>query len=226
MEIFKYLGDMGLQPWMAFVAVLVLGIVFILKDGLVSLVKKFKWKKKGKEFKIGDLTNHDIFNTIQRVKQEVKVMRFFTDGTFDNNKTRMCQDFTNFKCDVCYEGFEHIITLELENMSYNELKTTLLSEMWVMHNKYIIEIKTLWLSKGIPTEDVDYVIELFERFRFDVVQSFQHRIDAIFASSYHSDKFEKILACYDMFAMGIDLLPKDLQTTFEALNGRFKKIKY
>jgi hypothetical protein len=29
-----------------------------------------------------------------------------------------------------------------------------------------------------------------------------------------------------MFAMGIDLLPKDMQTTFEALNGKFKKINY
>jgi hypothetical protein len=29
-----------------------------------------------------------------------------------------------------------------------------------------------------------------------------------------------------MFAMGIDLLPKDLKITFEALNGRFKEIHY
>jgi hypothetical protein len=29
-----------------------------------------------------------------------------------------------------------------------------------------------------------------------------------------------------MWAFGIDMLPRDMQTTFETLNGRFKKIKY
>ena len=29
-----------------------------------------------------------------------------------------------------------------------------------------------------------------------------------------------------MWAMGVDLLPKDMQTTFENLNGKFKDIKY
>jgi hypothetical protein len=178
------------------------------------------------EYKVSDLSNHDIFNTLQRVKQEVKVMRFYTDGNFDNTKTRMCQDFTNFKCNVCYEGFSELIKEDLESLSYNKLKALMLDTMWDMHNKYIRDIKTLWLDKGIPSEDVDYVIEVFERFRFDVVQSFVTRIDAIFASSYHRNKFEKVLACYDMFAMGIDLLPKDLETTFEVLNGKFKKIKY
>jgi hypothetical protein len=29
-----------------------------------------------------------------------------------------------------------------------------------------------------------------------------------------------------MWAMGIDLLPRDMQTTFESLNGKFKNLKY
>lgn len=226
MEIFKYLGEYGLHPWMIFIVLLFLGTMWILKDGLIMKVKSFKWRKKEKEFLFSDLINHDIFNTLQRVKQEVKVMRFYTDGKFDMSKTRMCQDFTNFKCNVCYEGFSELIKEDLEILSYNKLKALMLDTMWDMHNTYINDIKILWLDKGIPSEDVDYVIEVFERFRFDVVQSFVTRIDAIFASSYHRNKFEKVLACYDMFAMGIDLLPKDLETTFETLNGKFKNIKY
>lgn len=226
MEIFKYLGEYGLHPWMIFIVLLFLGTMWILKDGLVMKVKSFKWRKKEKEFLFSDLINHDIFNTLQRVKQEVKVMRFYTDGKFDMVKTRMCQDFTNFKCNVCYEGFSELIKEDLESLSYNELKSLMLDTMWTMHNTYINDIKILWLDKGIPSEDVDYVIEVFERFRFDVVQSFVTRIDALFSTSYHDTKFKKVLACYDMFAMGIDLLPKDLETTFETLNGKFKKIKY
>ena len=82
------------------------------------------------------------------------------------------------------------------------------------------------MSKGILPSDVDYIIEIFEKFRYDVVVSFQHRVDSIFASSYHRTRFDKLLACYDMFAMGLDLLPRDMQTTFESLNGKFKEIQY
>ena len=35
-----------------------------------------------------------------------------------------------------------------------------------------------------------------------------------------------MLSIFDMWAMGVDLLPKDMNTTFESLNGRFKSINY
>ena len=35
-----------------------------------------------------------------------------------------------------------------------------------------------------------------------------------------------MLAVLEMWAMGIDLLPRDMSTTFESLNGKFKDIKY
>ena len=35
-----------------------------------------------------------------------------------------------------------------------------------------------------------------------------------------------MLAVFEMWAMGIDLLPRDMLTTFESLNGKFKDIKY
>ena len=95
-----------------------------------------------------------------------------------------------------------------------------------MHNEYINQIKIHWLSKGIKSEDIDYAIELFEKFRHDVVLSFQHRIDAIFSCEHYNNNFKKILATYEMYAMGIDLLPKDLLTTFETINGKFANIKY
>lgn len=175
---------------------------------------------------IKSLKSHDLFNTLQRVKQDVSHMKFYSYGIFDVNKSKMCSDFANFKCNVCSSKFSSFLDNDFSNVSSDELKQLMLSEMWGMHNEYIKQIRVFWLGKGIKTEDVDYIIELFESFRYDVVVSFQNRIDGIFASSYHKNNFEKILACYEMYAMGIDLLPKDMQTTFEALNGKFTKINY
>ena len=45
-------------------------------------------------------------------------------------------------------------------------------------------------------------------------------------STYNKDNFALMLAVLEMWAMGIDLLPRDMSTTFESLNGKFKDIKY
>tara|TARA_R110000803_G_scaffold11670_3_gene34710 strand:+ start:3606 stop:3980 length:375 start_codon:yes stop_codon:yes gene_type:complete len=119
-----------------------------------------------------------------------------------------------------------IKTKGISEMSTDTLKKLILERQTQMHTHYVKEIRTLWLSRGISPENVDHVISLFEGFRFDVVQSFEHRISAIFGSSFHPNNFERILAVFDMWSMGIDLLPKDMKTTFETLNGKFKDIDY
>jgi hypothetical protein len=219
---FDFLSHINLPPYLLF-TVIIFGIVIYYFHKDISVLLN---RKKVKENDIKDLRSHDIFNTLQRVKQEVSHMKFFSHGTFDANKSRMCADFAKFKCNVCTDKFLEFLDNDFTKISSDELKKLILSEMWGMHVEYIRQIRVFWLEKGISSKDVDYVIELFERFRYDVVVSFQNRIDGIFASSYHKNNFEKILACYEMYSMGIDLLPKDMQTTFEALNGKFAKINY
>lgn len=185
---------------------------------------KVKVKKKDKNIK--DLIDHDIFSTLLRVRMEVKNMKFYTHGQYDNVKTKMCYDFTVFKTQVCNDRFVALLDQDLESMNIDKLKGVMLYEMNQMHVEYVEKITSHWTQKGIDTDDVKYVVELFEKFRFDVIQSFVNRIDAIFSASYHDTNFKRVLACYDMFAMGVDLLPKDMQTTFESMNGRFSNLSY
>lgn len=224
MEIFSFITESGLPPVLLFILFIIIAIFYFFGKNINLWIKSFI--KKEQNYDISELENHDIFNTLQRVEKEVYFMKFFTHGTYDAVKTAMCQDFTKFKCELCNEHFEKFLLNDFSKISMDELKRMVLNTMNSMHDDYIKATKNHWLNKGISKEDADYVINLFEKFRYDVVVSFQHRIESIFASTYHESKFDKILACYDMFAMGIDLLPKDLQTTFEALNGRFAKIKY
>jgi transposase-like protein len=218
---FDFLTHINLPPYLLF-TVIVLGILtYYFHKDISKLINR-----KEVEEDIKDLKSHDIFNTLERVKQDVSHMKFYTNGVFDANKSRMCSDFAKFKCNVCIDNFVEFLDNDFSKISSDELKQLVLSEMWGMHKEYIKQIRAFWLEKGINNEDVDYVIELFEKFRYDVVVSFQNRINGIFSSSYHKNNFEKILACYEMYSMGIDLLPKDMLTTFEALNGRFANIKY
>ena len=218
---FDFLSHINLPPYLLFI-VIILGILvyYFHKD-----ISKLIGKKEVKE-DIKDLKSHNLFSTLTRVKNEAMFLKFFSHGKYDVTKSKMCSDFVKFKCDVCSLRFSEFLDAEIDKLSTDELKNIVLSDMWAMHNEYINQIKIHWLSKGIKSEDIDYAIELFEKFRHDVVLSFQHRIDAIFSCEHYNNNFKKILATYEMYAMGIDLLPKDLLTTFETINGKFADIKY
>ena len=218
---FDFLSHINLPPYLLFI-VIILGILvyYFHKD-----ISKLIGKKEVKE-DIKDLKSHNLFSTLTRVKNEAMFLKFFSHGKYDVTKSKMCSDFVKFKCDVCSLRFSEFLDAEIDKLSSDELKNIVLSDMWAMHNEYINQIKIHWLSKGIKSEDIDYAIELFEKFRHDVVLSFQHRIDAIFSCEHYNNNFKKILATYEMYAMGIDLLPKDLLTTFETINGKFADIKY
>tara|TARA_B100000768_G_scaffold92158_1_gene86185 strand:+ start:635 stop:1327 length:693 start_codon:yes stop_codon:yes gene_type:complete len=204
-------------------------LFFILKKEIQAKFSDMFFKKKEEINipKISDLDSHDIFSTFKRVTAEVGNMKFYTEQEYDSSKTRMCYDFTVQKSRYCELHMKEIIeTKGLSEMSTDQLKQFVLNKQMEMHQDYVKEIKGIWLGKGLSTQDVDYVVALFEKFRFDVIRSFEHRIAAIFGSSFHPNNFERMLAIFDMWAMGIDLLPKDMNTTFEYLNGKFKDIDY
>ena len=200
-------------------------IEFILPPFIKALPNLVKRNKKDR--KVAELKNHDIFNTMIRVRNEVANMKFFTHGEYDKVKTRMCYDFTKNKTIKCAARIEEMLdTNGIDSISRDELKRIILGEQEQMHIDYIRAVRIEWDLKGIDPRDVDYVIHLFEKFRYDVIVSFEHRINSIFGSSYNKDNFALMLAVLEMWAMGIDLLPRDMQTTFESLNGKFKDIKY
>ena len=210
---------------MIFVLVVLVVILYYFHKPITAWVTSLI-KRKEKPQEIKSLKSHDLFSTLQRVKQEAMFLKFYSHGLFDETKSRMCTDFVKFKSDVCNEKFEEFLNHDFTKLSSDELKQLTLSSLWNMHQIYIDKIRTNWLSKGIKKDDVDYVIQLFESFRYPVVIGFQHRVDAIFSCEHYDNHFKKILACYNIFSFGIDLLPKDLQDTFEAINGKFSNIKY
>jgi hypothetical protein len=203
-----------------------LALLKILEIILPQFIKSIFSKKEKKRLIIG-LENHDVFSTLDRVRNEVANLKFYTHGEYDKVKTRMCYDFTKHKSIKCSARMLEIVrTKDIDTMDRDKLKKFILLEQGDMHREYIKAIRIEWDLKGVSPQDVDYVIHLFEKFRYDVIVSFEHRINSIFGSTYNKDNFALMLAVLEMWAMGIDLLPRDMSTTFESLNGKFKDIKY
>lgn len=213
------------NPIVLSVILLLVVFLFLFKDEIAS---KLFAKKQKKEVRRGieDLRNHNVFTTLKRITYEVSNMKFYTHKEYDRVKTQMCEDFTYIKAKVCGDYMLEFLDYGIEDMDRDRLKKTIMDLQVKMHEDYVEEIRKVWISRKIKPEDVEYVIDLFEKFRYDVVNSFEHRINSIFASANYTNNFMLTLAIFEMWAMGIDLLPRDMQTTFENLNGKFKDIKY
>ena len=153
-------------------------------------------------------------------------MKFYTHGEYDISKSKMCKDFTKHKIKVCSESFNNILKDDIEKMNPDEFKMYIIEAQTQMHIKYIGAIVDEWRSKGISEDDIRYVVDLFEKFRYDVVKAFEYRINSIFSTPSHKNNTRRLLAIFEMWAFGIDMLPRDMQVTFETLNGRFKEINY
>jgi len=221
-EVLKSLAEEG--GVISSVVLLLLGFMFMFKKSIPAWINRlFNLRNK---LNIEDLKHHDLFNTCIRVEKEVYLMKFYTHGKYDITKSRMCKDFTKHKINVCYRAFEKILEKDIEKMTPDEFKKYILKEQNKMHETYINKISEDWRSKSISEEDIRYVIDLFETFRYDVVKAFEYRINSIFSTTNHHNNKRRLLAIFEMWAFGIDILPRDMQTTFEGLNGRFKEIEY
>ena len=77
-----------------------LALLKILEIILPQFIKSI-FSKKEKKRLIIDLENHDVFSTLDRVRNEVANLKFYTHGEYDKVKTRMCYDFTKHKSIKC-----------------------------------------------------------------------------------------------------------------------------
>ncbi len=107
------------------ISILLLLIVFITvyKTPLVNLFKYYvlKIREGNSNKKVIELKSHDVFNTLKRSANEVKLMKFYTHGKYDKVKTKMCYDFTKNKSKHCSAHMKKIINNP--NIDSNDLDT-------------------------------------------------------------------------------------------------------
>ena len=72
--------------------------------------------------------------------------------------------------------------------------------------------------------DAVYLIESYEEYRLDLVNGFLESLDDISTNDDYSSNYDKINAIYELVALSIYLIPKDVRIALDSVNGRF--IKY
>jgi hypothetical protein len=204
--------------------ILVLAFMFLFKKDIPVWINRVLSLKN--KLTINSLQHHDLFNTCVRVEKEVSLMKFYSHGQYDIIKSKMCKDFVKYKIKICTKGFEDILKVNIEGITPDAFKKYIVDAQNKMHVDYINAIREDWRGRNISEDNIKYVVELFETFRYDVVKAFEYRINSIFSSTSHTNNTRRLLAIFEMWAFGIDILPRDMHTTFETLNGIFKEIDY
>lgn len=214
------------NDWILLVVVVTSILLFIgikfSKLNIVGFVSSLLKVRKAK-----DLKYHYVFGTLPLALQDVKSRKYYTHGKFDHVKTKMCYDFTKHKVEVCKKKMLSFLDRnDLDSMKKDKLKNVIINLQNDIHAEYVRNITNDWLGRGIPKNNVLYVVDLFERFRAPVLERFSYQIEQIFATDLNQTNFERIKDVYDMWSGGIKDLPKDMRETFEAMNGKFRDIDY
>jgi hypothetical protein len=177
------------------------------------------------------LINHNIFNIIEEVRNDIRRVEFFIDKDElinDHTKELMFIDFMNHKLDSTYDHTYRFISQEDDLIHVT--KTDLHNRMVVLVNTIIMEYtsntRNTFLNKGLTLKDADYVLGLFEEWRYDTVKAMKYQIDYLFSSEYHPTNYDILLGLLEIIAFSILLIPKDGIQSFNAFNGKFSEIDY
>lgn len=201
-------------------------ILWLFRKPISAKIKKITFSRKKEPNNVKELKNHDVFNAIDQTRYDIKRIIFKTHGEIDKNKTRIFCDFMNFKLDSISNNFD-IFLDKIDNKTSKDLvKKMLLDMLSDTVEEYTQKTRKHFLDKKLSPEDCDYIINLFEEWRFDTIKSLVSRINNIFASDFHSNNFERLLASFEVSSMAIELITKDGVCSFNEMNGRFQKITY
>lgn len=196
---------------------------FLLKV-LNSFHLSLRWKSERDHIK--GLKYHDIFRTIERVRIITNKHKFYHRDGIDTTKSAMFRDFMSFKLDAINTHFEILIQKAATANDNDHLKALCFDAVTETTTEYLHKTKAHFLESGISVKDADYVIDLFERWRLETINSVQYRINSVFSSKFHKNKYENLLAVLELISMAIDLIPKDGIGAFDSFNGKFKNIEY
>jgi len=221
------------NPWLISTVVLITIIVWLTKDGWVSLIKKidvnkinFSLKKKNSfTYKIQDLKNHDLFTTLEALKN-TKMPDFYHGEDLDSSKSKIFSDFISCKMESTKENMMSISQKANNEMSRMELKNH-------VHNCFIEcnlglekRLKNKFMANNLTEEQAIKVINKFYEIRGEAIKKYNERIDSIFACDFYENNFQLILSLYEVIAFEVKDIVEDSHEAFRDINGMFFKLDY
>lgn len=167
-----------------------------------------------------------MFRVIENTRTKVKYQKFYNYKKFDLTKSQMFVDFMNFKLDTIRDEFQGLILKAAYSTDNDMLKDQVYDTMKRTVEVYIEKTRIHFIKSGVPYDDADEIIRLFEKWREETISVISGEVTNIFASNYHESKYENLLAVLGAISIAIALIPKDGIAAFNAINGKFMEIKY
>ena len=205
-------------------------LIYAFKDALSKKILGYK-KNTNNDHRIKELINHDLFNVVNQTRSSVKNVKFYSPNEFyisefDSSKSKMFQDFMNFKLNSIESRFKiflNDVDLLQSNDGFKNSIFTLLNEVV---EDYLHDTERHFLEKGVPYKDTKFILELFEKWREETINGLIYRINSIFASDSYGGKYEKLLGTLEVVSYAVYLVLKDGINSFEEVNGKFKNLEY
>ena len=226
----------NLSPLLTFIVIVLATAMYLFKDVISKKIQDYKLRKncssttEDGQYDFEDLSYHDLFSVIFEVKSAIKRYHFDEEDGGET-KTRIFHDFLNIMLNEIFENMKQLIqTISAQHkegdVSRDELKQTIRKALNVIVDNYCMKGEHHLIDKGLTKRDATYVVELFENWRSETRASINSRIDAMFASSFHTNNFQRTLAVYELISVSVSLIPKDGIRSFKEMNGKFKTIQY
>jgi len=226
----------NLSPLLTFIVIVLATAMYLFKDVISKKIQDYKLRKncnsttEDGQYDFDDLSYHDLFSVIFEVKSAIKRYHFDEEDGGET-KTRIFHDFLNIMLNEIFENMKQLIqTISAQHkegdVSRDELKQTIRKALNVIVDNYCMKGEHHLIDKGLTKRDATYVVELFENWRSETRASINSRIDAMFASSFHTNNFQRTLAVYELISVSVSLIPKDGIRSFKEMNGKFKTIQY
>ena len=173
---------------------------------------------------ITELKYHRLFQVILQVEKRVEGIEFITHGKVDNVKTMLMNLLIQEKLASVKRVFTDFLDdAELRVCSGNALRSKVTSALRGLVGNYNDNARDLFVDVGVSEVDAMYLIEAYEDYRADLVNGFLESLDDISTNDDYSSNYDKINAIYELVALSIYLIPKDVRVALDSVNGRFVK---
>jgi len=226
----------NLSPLLTFIFIILATTMYLFKDAISKKIQEYRMRRNSDstsedgQYDFDDLAYHDLFSVIFEVRSAIKHHHFHEEDGGET-KTRIFHDFLNIMLNEIFENMKQLIANiaaqhKAGDVSRDELKQMIRKSLNVIVDSYCVKGEHHLIDKGLTKKDATYVVDLFEKWRSETRASINSRIDAIFASSFHTTNFQRTLAVYELISVSVSLIPKDGIRSFESMNGKFKTIQY
>jgi len=224
-EFFKIIG--GLPAIAVFLLCLSALFLYMFKKTISLKIKNFRFNgiNTVKPInRISKLAFHRFFNVCDQVERKILGMTFITHGKEDKIKTKMMHKLIQLKCVSMKKRFsELLLTPDIDTWDAYQLQHKFKSTLMEVVEEYNHEALMLYIGWGISPEDSKFLIETYEDYRSTMVEGYIDSVDSVLMNNDYSNNFDKVNTLMELCSLAIHVIPRDVRSSFEAVNGRFAK---